>query len=106
MDKPIPKAPIKLDSGPVAVIRRGQTVEIQNSPGCNTPVGKYRVASTMQQNIKLLPLHLADLKESLKASGFLENGVNISWDTFIRSAGYELPHPPSAKPQSASPNQA
>jgi len=106
LDKPIPKAPIKPDSEPVAMIRRGQTVEIKNSPGRNTPVGKYRVASTMQQNIKLLPVHLADIKESLKASGFLENGVNISWDTFIKSAGYELPHPPSVKPQSESPHQA
>ena len=106
LDKPIPKAPIKLDSEPVAVIRRGQTVEIKNSPGRNTPIGKYRVASTMQQNIKLLPLHLADIKESLKASGFLENGVNISWDTFIKSAGYELPHPPPVKPQSESSHQA
>jgi hypothetical protein len=83
------------------VIRRGQTVEIKNSPGRNTPVGKYRVASTMQQNIKLLPVYLADIKEALKASGFLENGVNISWDTFIKSAGYELPHPPPVKPQPA-----
>ncbi|MCO5051388.1 MAG: hypothetical protein M9920_03710 [Verrucomicrobiae bacterium] len=100
MDKPIPKVPIKSDSDAVAIIRRGQTVEIKTSPGRNTPVGKYRVASTMQQNIKLLPIHLADVKESLKASGFLENGVNISWDTFIKSAGYELPHPPSAQSQS------
>jgi hypothetical protein len=105
MEKPIPKAPIRPNSEPVATIRRGQTVEIKNSPGRNTPLGKYRVASTMQQNIKLLPVHLADLKESLKASGFLENGVNISWDTFIKSAGYELPHPPSVKPQFESPNQ-
>jgi len=106
LDKPIPKAPIRPNSEPVATIRRGQTVEIKNSPGRNTPLGKYRVASTMQQNIKLLPVHLADIKESLKASGFLENGVNISWDTFIKSAGYELPHPPSVKPQPESPNQA
>jgi len=96
LDKPIPKAPIKTDSESVAVIRRGQTVEIKNSPGRNTPVGKYRVASTMQQNIKLLPVYLADIKEALKASGFLENGVNISWDTFIKSAGYELSQLPDA----------
>ena len=106
LDKAIPKAPIKTKSKPVGKIQRGQIVEIRNSPGRNTPLGKYRVASTMQQNIKLLPVHLADMKESLKASGFLENGVNISWDTFITSAGYELPHPPPVKPQSQSPNQA
>ena len=100
MDKPIPKAPIKPDSESVATIRRGQIVEIKNSPSRNTPVGKYRIASTMQKNIQLLPVHLADSKEALKASGFLENGVNISWDTFIKSAGYELPHPPPVKPQS------
>ncbi len=101
LDKPIPKAPINPHSEPIVTIRRGQIVEIKNSPGRNTPLGKYRVASTMQQNIKLLPVHLADQKASLKASGYLENGVNISWDTFIKSAGYELPHPPSVKPQPA-----
>ncbi|MEI6077955.1 MAG: type II CRISPR RNA-guided endonuclease Cas9, partial [Verrucomicrobiota bacterium] len=104
LDKPIPKSPVTPNSDFVAIIRRGQTVEIINSPGRNTPAGKYRVASTMQQNIKLLPLHLADRKDSLKAAGFLENGVNISWDTFIKSAGYELPHPPPIKPQPEGPD--
>jgi hypothetical protein len=101
LDKPIPKSPIKESSKPVATIFRGQLLRIINSPGRNTPVGLYRVASTMQKNIQLLPVHLADRKDSLKASGFLENGVNVSWDTFIKAAGYELPHPPSAQSQSA-----
>jgi hypothetical protein len=100
-DPPIPKNPILEGSKPIATLRRGQTVEIKSSPGKNTPCGKYRVASTMQKNIQLLPVHLADSKLALRASGFLENGVNISWDTFIKAAGYELPHPASAKPQSA-----
>ncbi|HTB61993.1 MAG TPA: hypothetical protein VK737_00275, partial [Opitutales bacterium] len=71
-----------------------------------TPKGEYRIASTMQMKIQLLPVHLADQKASLKASGFLENGVNISWDTFIKAVGYELPHPPSAQPESPRPAEA
>lgn len=95
-DRPIPLSAIQANSKPVAIIRRGQTVEIVNSPGRNTPNGKYRITSTMRANIQLLPLHLADRKESLKASGYLENGVNISWSSFIKAAGYELPHSPSS----------
>ncbi len=99
-DAPIPKAPIDPSGKAVASIRRGQIVEIKHSPGRNTPCGVYRVASTMQKIIQLIPTHLADKKEALKAAGFLENGVNISWDTFIKAVGYELPHSPPA--QSAS----
>jgi CRISPR-associated endonuclease Csn1 len=99
-DAPIAKAPIAKCGQAVATIRRGQIVEIKNSPGPNTPCGVYRVASTMQKNIQLIPTHLADRKETLKAAGYLENGVNISWETFLQAAGYELPRPPSAQPAS------
>jgi hypothetical protein len=60
----------------------------------------------MQAKINLVPTHIQDKPEALLASGFLANGVNISWQTFFNAAGYELPHPPSVKPQSESPNQA
>jgi hypothetical protein len=101
-----PEKPIRDGSKPVAVIRRGQIVEIKNSPSKNTPCGFYRVASTMQKNIQLIPSHLADKKETLKAAGFLENGVNISWATFIKATGHELPHPPSAESKPAGPGEA
>ncbi|MCG2681161.1 MAG: hypothetical protein L6455_14525 [Kiritimatiellae bacterium] len=100
-DRPLCEKPIKAGSSPVAVIRLGQPVEIKYSPGQNAPKGKYRVASTMQANIKLLPVYLADNKEALKAAGYLENGVNIGWNSFIKAVGYELPHCSSDQAESA-----
>jgi hypothetical protein len=60
----------------------------------------------MQDNIQLIPAHIAKDKEALLSSGFLANGVTISWKTFFNAVGYELPHPPPLKSQSESPRQA
>jgi hypothetical protein len=105
-DSPLCSKPIKKDSQPLAVIRIGQIIEIKQSPGINTPVGKYRVGSTMQANIQLLPVFIADKKEALKAAGYLENGVNIGWNSFIKAAGYELSHCSSAQTEPACADQA
>src|SRR5664279_4968556 len=51
-------------------------------------------------NIQLIPAHIAKDKDALLASGYLANGVTISWKTFLAAAGHELPHPSSTKPQS------
>jgi hypothetical protein len=83
---------------PNRVIRIGDLIELANGYGPNNPPGVYRVVSTMQKQIQLMPPHIADTKEALKASGFLENGVNLRWPAFFKATGYELPHPPSVKP--------
>jgi hypothetical protein len=105
-DKPLCVRPIKENTKPVATIRRGGVVTLKKLSGPKNPIGNYRVVSTMQAKINLVPTHIQDKPEALLASGFLANGVNISWQTFFNAAGYELPHPPSVKPQSESPNQA
>jgi hypothetical protein len=104
-DRPLCEKPIQQGSRPVIVIRIGHPVDIKCSPGKNTPTGRYRVVSTMQSQIQLLPDFLADNKEALTAAGYLANGVNIGWNSFIKAAGYELPHRPSdqAKPAGAAP---
>jgi hypothetical protein len=91
---------------PNQVIRIGDLVALANGYGPNNPPGIYRVVSTMQKQIQLLPPHIADTKEALKASGYLENGVNLRWPAFFKATGYELPHPPFVKSQSESPHQA
>jgi hypothetical protein len=105
-DKPLCVRPIKENTKPIATIRRGGVVTLKKLSGPKNPIGNYRVVSTMQAKINLVPTHIQDKPEALLASGFLANGVNISWQTFFNAVGYELPHPPSVKPQSESPNQA
>lgn len=96
-DKPI--ADGEFVGQPIAVIRRGETVNLRKATGPKNPPGIYRVSTTMQDNIQLIPSHLAKDKESLLASGFLANGVTISWKSFLSAAGYELPHTASAQPE-------
>jgi hypothetical protein len=90
-DKPISDKPIANDAKPIAVIRRGMIVELQKKPGGTIPSGKYRVVTTMQGQIQLIPSHIKKDKNALLAAGFLENGVNFSWDTFISLLDRESP---------------
>ena len=105
-DAPICQQSITPNIAPVGCIRLGQVVTLKRATGPKNPPGKYRVASTMQANVKLIPIHIQNDKDALKAAGYLENGVNISWDTFIKAAGYELPHPSSAQSESAGATEA
>ncbi len=90
-DKPISDKPIPEGVKPIAIIRRGMIVELQKKEGGKHPSGKYRVVTTMQGQIQLIPAHIKKDKAALLASGFLENGVNFSWDTFINALGKESP---------------
>lgn len=96
-DQPLAPAPFSGD--PIAVLRRGDIVKLNRPTGPKNPPGIYRISTTMQDNIQLIPAHLAKDPGALLASGYLANGVTISWKTFLAAAGYELPHPPSAQPQ-------
>ncbi len=101
-DKPISSKPVKVDSKPIAIIRRGGIVTLKKVSGPKNPIGNYRVVSTMQAKISLVPTHIQDTPEALLASGLLANGVNISWQTFFTAAGYELPPSPSVKSEDRS----
>jgi hypothetical protein len=90
-DKPISTEPISQSAKPVAVIRRGMIIELQKIPEGKFPPGKYRVVTTMQGQIQLIPAHLKKDKTALLAAGFFENGVNMSWSTFIYALGREAP---------------
>lgn len=100
-DKPLCEKPIKPGLHSVAAIRRGDVVKLLKSTGPNNPPGTYRVSTTMQAKIQLIPVHIKKDKDALLAAGYLENGINISWETFLKAAGYELPHPTSAQSKSA-----
>ncbi|MBC8245378.1 MAG: hypothetical protein H8E20_13390 [Verrucomicrobia bacterium] len=97
-DQPIAAEEWDGTANPVKIIRKGDTINLKNGSGPSNPPGLYRVASTMQNNIKLLPINIANIKEALLASGFLANGANIIWPTFFTAMAHELPHPPSAEP--------
>ncbi|MEO5802112.1 MAG: type II CRISPR RNA-guided endonuclease Cas9 [Verrucomicrobiota bacterium] len=93
--------PIKQDSKPVAVIRRGMVVETKKPFATGQPVGKYRVLVTGQVQLKLLPHHVANKEETIISFGFGKKGLQPVWSDFIRCLGYELPHTPSSQPSSA-----
>lgn len=105
-DKLIYDGKLKAGSHPIAIIKRGEVVFLKKATGSKNPPGAYRVSTTMQDNIQLIPTHIAKDKEVLLASGYLANGVTISWKTFFSAAGYELPHPSSVKPRTESSGQA
>lgn len=98
-DKPLCDRPIMQVSKPIAIIQRGQTIELKKALVAGTPPGKYRVVTTMQAQVKLVPAHLQNKPETLVAFGMKSFGANPYWADFIRALGYELPHPPSVKPK-------
>ena len=100
-DQPVFQKPIKKDTKPVAIIRRGMVVETKRPFSTGQPPGKYRVLVTAQVQLKLLPHHVANREETILSFGFGKKGLQPMWADFIRALGHELPHPPSVKPQSA-----
>jgi CRISPR-associated endonuclease Csn1 len=90
-DKPVSDKPIPENAKPIAIIRRGMIIELQKKPEKKYPSGKYRVVATMQGQIQLIPAHIKKDKVALLAAGFLENGINFKWDTFIKLLDREPP---------------
>ncbi|HTB82416.1 MAG TPA: HNH endonuclease domain-containing protein [Candidatus Sulfotelmatobacter sp.] len=105
-DKISPEKPIKQNSKPITVIRRGMVIETKKPFSAGQPVGKYRVLATSQNQLRLLPHHVANKEEAIISFGLGKKGLQPYWPDFIRALGYELPHPPSVKPQPESPHQA
>jgi hypothetical protein len=107
-DKPIRDSdtPIQENSKPVVIIRRGMVVETTKPFSTGQPPGKYRVLVTGQNQLRLLPHHLANKEEAIVSFGLGKKGLQPYWPDFIRALGYEPPHPPSAQPPPTGPRKA
>jgi hypothetical protein len=99
-DKPIHKIPIQENKKPVTIIRRGMIIETKKPFSTGQPPGKYRVLVTGQNQLRLLPPHVANKEDAIISFGLGKKGIQPVWPDFIRALGYELPHSPSAQPQS------
>jgi hypothetical protein len=105
-DKLRAKASVMQNQKPVITIRRGMVVETKKPFSTGQPPGKYRVLATRQNQLRLLPHHVANKEEAIVSFGLGKDGLQPSWADFTRALGYELPHPSSIKQQPESPNQA
>ncbi len=105
-DPPVYQKPYRNSAKPVAIIRRGMVVETKKAFSTGQPPGKYRVITTAQVQLKLLPHHIANKEEAILALGLGKKGLQPMGADCIRALGYELPHPPPAQSQSPSPVQA
>lgn len=84
-------------SKPIAIIRKGQVVELKKPLAAGAPPGKYRVIVLGQEQIKILPPYVANKEEAKIGFNLPKSGIQPYWPEFIRSLGHELPHPPSAR---------
>lgn len=100
-DKPLCGRPLREGELPVAVIRRGMVVETKKPFSTGQPAGKYRVLVTGQNQLRLLPHHVANKEDAIVAFGLGKKGLQPYWPDFIRALGYELPHSASVKPEFA-----
>lgn len=101
-----PERPVNAAIEPVAVVRRGQVVELRSALAAGAQPGKYRVIVLGQNQVSILPPQVANKDETKLAVGIPRTGIKPYWPEFIRALGYELPHPPSAEPRPAGPDQA
>lgn len=86
---------------PVTIVRRGMVVQTTKPFSTGHPPGKYRVVVTGQNQLRLLPHHIANQEEAIVAFSLPKKGLQPYWPDFIRALGYELPHPPSPQPPPA-----
>lgn len=100
-DQPFSPKPVRPGSRPVLIIRRGMVLETKRPFSNGWGPGKFRVLSTKQSDVQILPDWLANKADALQAAGLPKTGLRPSWSELIRALGYELPHPPSAQPPSA-----
>jgi 5-methylcytosine-specific restriction endonuclease McrA len=94
-----------LNRDPVCTIRRGMIVKTLMPISKAGKPGKYRVISTRQDQVKIIPDYLANTPEACLSAELPESGLQPSWETFLRALGYELPHPPSPKSGSTHPGE-
>lgn len=96
-DKPVHECSVRRGVRPIGVIRVGMVVETKNAFSTGQPSGKYRIVSTGQQQVRLLPHHIANKEEATLSFGLPKKGLQPYWPDFIRAMGYELPHSSSAE---------
>lgn len=101
-----PDTAIIPNSEPLAVIRRGMIVETKRPFSTGHPPGKYRVLVTGQNQLRLLPHHIANQEEAIVSFGLPKKGLQPYWPDFIKALGHELPHPPSAQSASSGASEA
>lgn len=88
-DDPFSSDPWLAGSQPVAVIRKGEVVVLKKPLASGAPAGKYRVLVMGQEQIKILPPHVANKDEAKLAFGLPKSGLQPYWPEFIRVLGYE-----------------
>lgn len=80
---------------PVLALRRGNLLKTVRPFRSGQPAGLYRVLVTGQDQIKLLPTHIASNEEAALSFGLPKSFLQVRWDDLMHALGHELPHPPS-----------
>lgn len=105
-DKPFFDYEGDLNPTPLRVIHRGTIVQTVKPFRNGRGPSKYRILSTKQNQLELVPYYLANTEEAFIASGLPKSGIQPYWSDFIQALGYELPYPTPAQPQSSDSGQA
>jgi len=105
-DRPVCNEPVNSKLGTVAIIRKGQKVELKKPLAAGYKPGRYTVTDFGQVQVIILPDHIADNDDARLGFGLPRTGIKPRWHEFISCLGYELPHPPPAQPQSSRPAEA
>ena len=87
-------------------VARVFTGDVVRAKKIDAPFRFYRVLDKGQTQVTLLPTHVAKDKSGAAqiAFGVKKSGIKLNWPVFISE--YELPHPPSVKPQPAGSTEA
>ncbi|MGN6552628.1 MAG: type II CRISPR RNA-guided endonuclease Cas9 [Verrucomicrobiota bacterium] len=105
-DKPLGMAEVLPGSKPVTILRKRSIIKTVKPLSTGHPPGYYCLYELGQVQPYLLPPHIAKKEEAIASFGIKKSGIKPRWPDLIKALGYELPHPPSIKPQSQSPHQA
>ena len=101
-DKPLGIDEALPDSKPVTILRKRSIIKTVKSLSTGHPAGVYCLYELGQIQPYLLPPHIAKKEEAIESFGIKKSGIKPRWADLIKALGYELPHPPSVKPQSES----
>ena len=104
-DTPTAAEPFDKETPPVAILRKGTLLTLRKALGPAAPPGRYILHELSRGTPMLLPPHVAGIGVPAAAFGLAKSGLKPRWNTLIKALGYELPHPPSAEPRPAGPDQ-
>jgi hypothetical protein len=94
-DRPFAANPYKGNA--IAAVRSGMVVDIVQPFGSGYPKGRYRIITTGQKQVRVVPAHLQAGEDIMEAIGLPKKGLQPYWPDFIRALGYESSHHPSAQ---------